>query len=74
MTDKQRTKQKTTHEERRVPFESMPFAAMMQKMMGRRWPGWNCATPSVMSQMMAMCCGMQDETEEEAATEASQKA
>ena len=70
MTDKQ----KTTQEERRVPFESMPFAAMMQKMMGRRWPGWNCTTPSVMSQMMAMCCGMQDETEEEAATEASRKA
>ena len=70
MTDKQ----KTTQEEPRVPFESVPFAEMMQKMMGRQWPGWNCATPNVMSQMMAMCCGAQDETKEEAATEAGQKA
>ncbi len=70
MTDKQ----KTTQEEPHVPFESMPLAAMMQKMMGRQWPGWNCATPNVMSQMMAMCCGAQDETEEETATEASRKA
>jgi hypothetical protein len=70
MTDKQ----KTTKEERRAPFEGIPFAAMMQKMMGRQWPGWNCARPNVMSQMMAMCWGVQDETKEEAATEASQKA
>ena len=70
MTDKQ----KTTQEERRVPFEGMPFAAMMQKMMGRQWPGWNCATQGVMSRMMAMCWGAQDETKEEAATNTSQKA
>ena len=67
-------KQKTTQEEPRVPFESMPFAAMMQKMMGRQGPGWNCTTPNVMVEMMAMCCGAQDEPKEEAATEASQKA
>jgi hypothetical protein len=70
MTDKQ----KTTREEPRMPFESMPFAAMMQKMMGRQGPGWNCATPNVMSQMMAMCCGPQDETDEETAPEEGQKA
>jgi hypothetical protein len=70
MTDKQ----KTTPEESRVPFESMPFAAMMKKMMGWQGQGWNCATQSVMSQMMARCCGAQDETKEEAATEVNQKA
>ena len=70
MTDKQ----KTTWEEPRVPFESMSFAEMMQKMMGWQWQGWNCARQGVMSRMMAMCWGAQDETKEEAATEASQKA
>ena len=68
MTDKQ----KTTQEEPRVPFESMPFAAMMQKMMGGQWQGCDCA--KMMSQMMAMCSGAQDETEEETAPEESQKA
>jgi hypothetical protein len=68
MTDKQ----KTTQKEPRVPFESMPFAAMMQKMMSRQWPGCDCA--KMMSQMMAMCGGAQDETEEEAAPEENQKA
>ena len=70
MTDKQTT----TQEESRVPFESMPFAAMMQKMMGRQGPGWNCATPNMISQMMAMCCGTQDQTKDEATAEATQKA
>ena len=68
MTDKQ----KTTQEEPRVPFESMPFAAMMQKMMG--WQGQDCDCAKMMSQMMAMCSGAQDETEEETAPEESQKA
>ena len=63
MTDKQ----KTTQEEPR-----MPFAAMMQKMMGQHWQGCDCA--KMMWQMMAMCGGAQEETEEEEATEESQKA
>ena len=62
MTDKQ----KTTQEEPR-----MPFIEMMQKMMSRQWQGCDCA--KMMSQMMAMCGGAQEETEEEAATEESQK-
>ena len=70
MTDKQ----KTTREEPRLPFESMSFAAMMRKMMGRQGPGWNCATPNVMSQMMAMCCRTQEETDEEADPKVGQKA
>ena len=68
MTDKQ----KTTQEESRVPFERMPFTEMMQKMMGWQWQGCDCA--KMMSQMMAMCSGAQDETEEEAAPEVGQKA
>ena len=68
MTDKQ----KTTQEEPRIPFESMPFTEMMQKMMGWQWQGCDCA--KMMSQMMAMCSGAQDETEEEAAPEVGQKA
>ena len=68
MTDKQ----KTTQEESRMPFESMPFTEMMQKMMGWQWQGCDCA--KMMSQMMAMCSGAQDETEEEAAPEENQKA
>jgi hypothetical protein len=68
MTDKQ----KTTQEESRMPFESTPFTEMMQKMMGWQWRGCDCA--KMMSQMMAMCSGTQDETEEEAAPEENQKA
>jgi hypothetical protein len=68
MTDKQ----KTTQEEPRMPFESMPFTEMMQKMMGWQWQGCDCA--KMMSQVMAMCSGAQDETEEEAAPEENQKA
>jgi len=65
MTDKQ----KTTQEEPRIPF-----AAMMRKMWGWQGQGWNCTTPNMMSQMMAMCCGTQEETDEEAAPEVGQKA
>jgi hypothetical protein len=55
-----------------MPFESMPFTEMMQKMMGWQWQGCDCA--KMMSQVMAMCSGAQDETEEEAAPEENQKA
>ena len=68
MTDKQ----KTTQEEPRTLFENMPFAAMMQKMVGRQWPGCDCA--KMMSQMMAMCPGAQDETDGEAATKERRQA
>ena len=63
MTDKQ----KTTQEEPRVPF-----AAMMQKMMGGQWQGCDCA--KMMSQMMAMCSGAQEDTEEETDPKGGQKA
>ena len=68
MTDKE----KSTQEEPCGPFESMPFVAMMQKMMGRQ--GQSCDCTKMMSQMMAMCFGVQDETEEETGAEVNQKA
>ena len=63
---------KTTQEELHAPFESMPFATMMQKMMGRQWKSCDCS--KMMSQIMAMCGGMQDEAEEEPIAETNQKA
>jgi len=48
MTDKQ----KTAQEELPVPFESMPFAAMVRKMKGRQGQGCDCA--KMISQMMAL--------------------
>jgi hypothetical protein len=70
MTDKQ----KTTQEEPHAPFEDMPFAAMMKKMMGgQQGGGCNCA--EMMAQMTAMCGGAQATGETEAsAQEAAQKA
>lgn len=68
MTDKQKTTQKEPH----VPFESMPFAEMMQKMIG--WQGQGCDCAKMMSQMMAMCGAVQDEPEEETVAETNQKA
>ena len=67
MTDEQ----KTTQEEPRTPFEGMPFAAMMQKMMGQQGSGCDCA--EVMSQMMTMCGQTQTE-EEKNTTKTTQKA
>ncbi|MFQ5580925.1 MAG: hypothetical protein ACE5FZ_09955 [Nitrospiria bacterium] len=67
MTDEQ----KTTQEEPRAPFEGIPFAAMMRKMMGQQGSGCDCATQSMMSQMMAMCGGAQTE-EEKTTTETTQ--
>lgn len=63
-------KQKTTQEEPRVPFEGMPFAAMMKQMMGgQQGGGCNCA--AMMAQMMAMCDGAQSPGETEASTQAA---
>ena len=67
MTDKQRN----TEKEISGCCEGMPFAEMMQKMMGWQWQGCDCA--KMMSHMMAMCSGAQDKPEEEADTEESQK-
>lgn len=62
-------KQKTTQEEPRAPFEGIPFAAMMKKMLGRQGGGCSCA------EMMAMCGGAQASGEtEESAQEAPQEA
>ncbi len=63
MTDKQ----KTTQAEPRVPFEDLPFAAMMKNMMGRQGGGCNCA--EMMAQMMAMCGGAQASGETEKSAE-----
>lgn len=69
MTDKQ----KATREEPRVPFEGLPFAAMMKNMMGQPGGGCNCA--EMMAQMMAMCGGAQAPGKtEEGAEEAAQEA
>jgi hypothetical protein len=69
MTDEQ----KTTQEEPHAPFEGMPFAAMMKKMMGQQGDGCNCA--EMMTQMTAMCGGAQVSGETKAtAQEAAQKA
>lgn len=67
MTDKQ----KTTQAEPRAPFEGMPFATMMKKMMGQQGGGCNCAARSVMAQMMAMCGGAQASGETEASAQAA---
>ncbi|UCE25268.1 MAG: hypothetical protein JSU74_04275 [Candidatus Zixiibacteriota bacterium] len=77
MTDNQ----KTTQEEPRSPYSGMSFAAMMEKMMGQH----GCGCMETMSQitdtqgidcdyadMMAMCCGAQNE--EETTTETTQEA
>jgi hypothetical protein len=61
MTDEQ----KTTREEPRVPFKEGPFAAILEKMMSR------CI--KMMPQMMAMCCGGQND-KEETATDATRQA
>ncbi len=69
MTDKE----KTTQEEPHVPFEGMPCASMMQKMMGQQGGGCGCA--EMMPQMMAMCGGPQAQSEtEKVAKEAAQEA
>ena len=80
MSNEQKTAQKESHS----PFEGMPFAAMMEKMMGQQGQGCGCA--DMMSQMMgqqgmdcdcsdmmAMCGGAQ-EKEESTAAEATQQA
>jgi hypothetical protein len=46
--------------------------AMMEEMMGQHEGDCDCT--EMMSQMMASCCGVQGETEEEATTEATQEA
>ena len=55
---------KNTRKKPRASFEGMPFAAMMQKMMGRQGNCCDCA--EMMSQMMTTCG--QAQTEEEITT------
>ena len=53
--------QKTTQEESRDPFAGMPFAAMMEKMMGQQ--GQGCGCKEMMSQLMSQQgtdCGCAD--------------
>jgi hypothetical protein len=83
MTDQQ----KATQENQSVPFGLSSCIAMMKEMLGQQERDYDgaemmsqmmgqgdCAAPSVMSRMMASCCGMQGETEEEATKEATQEA
>ena len=67
MTDQQKNTQKKPH----APSEEMPFAAMMQKMMG--WQGRCCDCVETMSQMMKTCCQSRAE-EEKTTTKTTQKA
>jgi hypothetical protein len=79
--------QKETQENRGVPFDLSSCMAMMEEMMGQQEGGCDCAemmsqmmgqgdraAPSVMSQMMASCCGVQGETEETTSTDTTQEA
>ncbi len=72
--------QKTTQQESCPPFEGMPFAEMMEKMMSQQGQGCGCqmmmsqmmGQPGMAcdcSEMMAMCGGALDE--EETVTETS---
>jgi hypothetical protein len=72
--------QKTTRENRRVPFDMASCMAMLEKMMGQYEGVCDCAGimgqgdyAKMMSQMMASCCGVQGEAEE-ATTEAAREA
>jgi hypothetical protein len=58
--------QKNTQKECGAFFENMPFAKMMQKMTGPKGAccDFNCS--EMMSQMMKMCSGKQNEKEEAA--------
>ena len=62
---------KTTQKEPRAPFEDIPFAAMMEKMMGQQGSGCDCA--EMISQMMTTCGQAQTE-EEKTTTKTTQKA
>jgi len=44
--------QKSTRKEASTPCGDMPFAAMMEKMMGQGGQACGCMAPGVMSQMM----------------------
>jgi len=59
MTDQQKDTQ--------AAWEGMPFAEMMQKMMGQKAEGCGCADR--MSQMMTMCCDTQEKGKTEGAAE-----
>ena len=59
--------QKSTQDNPRTPWEDMPFAGMMQEMMGQMGEGCGCTDG--MSQMMAMCCGTQEKGETEGVAE-----
>lgn len=79
--------QKTTREKPRAPFADMPFAAMMEQMMGQQGCGcmemmsqmvrqqdMDCDCAEMMPQMMAMCGGAQDEEEKNTPEETTQEA
>jgi hypothetical protein len=72
---------KATRENQRVPFDMASCTAMLEEMMGQYEGVCDCAGimgqgsyAEMMSQMMASCCGVQGEAEEEADAEATQKA
>ena len=59
-----------TNRQKATPFDLTSCMAMMEEMMGGQ--GRGCA--EMMSQMMAMCGGVQGETEEKTTAETAQKA
>ncbi len=61
-----------TDPQKATPFDLTSCMAMMEEMMGGQGRGCDCA--EMMSQMMTFCGGVQDETEEERPTEATETA
>lgn len=81
-----KSNQKATGESR-VPFDLASFMAMMEEMMGNMECGCDCGEMmsqmarqaesggcfDIMSQMMAVCCGAEGETEGPTPTEATRQ-
>jgi hypothetical protein len=61
-----------TDQQKATPFDLTSCMAMMEEMMGGQGRGCGCA--EMMSQMMAMCGGVQGKTEEKTAAETAQQA
>ena len=77
--------QQKTQENQGVPFDLTSCMAMIEEMMGQQGDGCGCTEiksrmagqggcAEMMSQMMASCCGAQEETEEATTTETAPEA
>jgi hypothetical protein len=83
MKNKMSNEQKETRENRAVPFDLAACVAMMEEMIGQEGCARNKMMfhmmgqggyPEMMSQAMASCCGLQDETEEKTSADTTQEA